>query len=65
MSAVFGPYEAGGTTPTIVLQYSLPDMPVSLPGAPAYAVTSHLDVQHPGNPIRPYTFADLEPFWAG
>ncbi len=62
LSTVFGPNDIGATEPTIAFSYSESGTPAGTTPPtqpfPAYATTSHKDVQHPGDPIVTSTFSD-------
>lgn len=63
LSSVDGPFDVGTSHHTISFAYSEVGAPVAggvPPSNPAvpYAVTSHLDVQHPNQPILTSTFID-------
>jgi RHS repeat-associated protein len=63
LESVDGPYDVGTSHHTISFSYSEVGVPVSngTPAnnpTPAFAVTSHRDVQHPTQPIVTSTFAD-------
>ena len=62
LKTLFGPNDIGASEPTIAFSYSesgasAGTTPVTQP-FPAYATTSHKDVQHPGDPIVTATFSD-------
>ena len=63
LKSVDGPYDVGSANHTIVFSYSETGVPTAsgLPASnpyPAYAITSHRDVQHPTQPILTSAFVD-------
>ncbi|WP_394844492.1 Rhs family carbohydrate-binding protein [Pendulispora brunnea] len=55
LSAVYGPNDIGSNEPTISFGYSYQGNASALP---AYAITAHKDVLHPGDPLVTATFID-------